>query len=226
MNRLRVVAVLLTLALTAAGGASAATMQASGEAIILTGRIMQGDDMQLDRLLSTNPSVKVVILYDSPGGDGMMMQHISAAIRGHLLATAVAGYCNSACAMIFLSGVQRYFTDLVPIEDTSLGFHGSYFPDGRLTPERRLKMIAGMVASETDGKANPTLVQRWTHLPRDYMVRFTYPGDGGTPKQTTVFECPANRRTLSDYSACTPLPGYDAVTDGIVTSAHVLHVAQ
>ena len=87
-------------------------------------------------------------------------------------------------------------------------------------------MIAGMVASETDGKADPALVQRWTHLPRNHMVRFTYPGEGEPPKHTTVFECPANRRSLSDYSMCTPLPGYDALTDGIVTSAHVLHVEQ
>lgn len=201
-------------------------MLATSDAITISGPIVRGDDVQLSTLLAANPSVKAIILYDSPGGDGLTMQRISGIIRGDLLATGVAGYCNSACAMIFLSGVQRYFTDMVPLDETSLGFHGSYTDSGTLTPERRLRMIAGMIATETAGKADPALVQRWTHLPENRTMRFTYPALNRSSSQATVFDCPVPRRNLADYGACTPVPGYDAFTMGIITSTTILHVTQ
>ena len=198
--------------------AGAATMQATDDAIVITGKFTTGDDVQFAELLKAHPSVKVVILYDSPGGNGMMMQRITAEIRSKLLATGVAGYCNSACAMIFLSGTQRYFTDLLPLDRTWIGFHGSYRPDGNLAREERLHMIAGMIATETAGKADPALVQRWTHLPKSSMMRFMYPGADGAPTAATVFLC--------DSGTCSPVPGYDALKMGIITTTQILHVAQ
>lgn len=193
-------------------------MQATDDAIVITGKFTPGDDVQFAELLKSHPTAKAVILYDSPGGNGMMMQRITQAIRSNLLVTGVAGYCNSACAMIFLSGTQRYFTDLLPMERTWIGFHGSYRSDGNLAREQRLRIIAGMIDTETGGKADPALVQRWTHLPESSTIRFTYPGTNGAPKTPTVFEC--------DNGKCTPLPGYDALKMGIITTTQILHVAQ
>ncbi len=84
-------------------------------------------------------------------------------------------------------------------------------------------MIAGMIMDETGGKADAALVQHWTHLPSPGMtVRFAYPGD--PPKGVTVFECAGHRRSLSDYSTCTPVPGHDALSMGIITSVKILHL--
>jgi hypothetical protein len=204
--------------------AAAATMTVYSDHVIVSGQFVRGDDEQFAEILKANPDLKTVILYDSPGGNGFVMQRMSALIRGHGLVTGVAGYCISACAMIFLSGVQRYFTDMVPVQNTSLGFHGSYRPDGTLAPETRLQMIKGMIMDETGGKADPALVDHWTHLDSERStVRFTYPGTDGTPKGTTVYECSGQGR-FPDYRSCTPLAGHDALSMGIITSTSILHV--
>jgi hypothetical protein len=204
---------------------SAATMRVSGTAIVVTGSFVAGDDDAFFDLLRNNPSVTTVILWDSPGGNGTVMQHMSGMIRAHKLTTGVAGNCASACAMIFLSGVQRYFTDLVPVQNTSIGFHGSYRPDGMLAAERRLTMIAGMIADETGGKADAALVQHWLHFPtRRSLVRFSYPGADGKPDHPTAFECSGGQHYPADYGPCTPIAGHDALSMGIITSTQVLHV--
>ncbi len=82
-------------------------MQLYDAAIVLSGPLVSGDEGTLADMLKQNPSVTTLVLYDSPGGDGLVMQHMSAIIRGRKLATAVAGNCASACAMVFLSGVER-----------------------------------------------------------------------------------------------------------------------
>jgi hypothetical protein len=127
--------------------------------------------------------------------------------------------------MVFLSGAQRYFADIVPVQDTSIGFHGSYEPDGSLASERRLTMIAALIADETGGKADPTLVSHWLHFPTQRsLVRFSYPGADGTPDHATVFECSGEQRSPTDYGSCTPVAGHDALTMGIITSTQILHV--
>jgi hypothetical protein len=204
----------------------AATMRAGGTTqIIISGPFVPGDIEQFKTLLKDNPDINAVILYDSPGGDGTVMQGLSAIIRGRKLSTGVAGNCASACAMIFLSGVQRYFTDLVPTSDTSLGFHGSYESGGALAPESRLQMIKGMIRKETGGKADTALVDRWTHFyPRNHFMRFAYPGKDGLPKGPTVFECDGSQRGPTDYAPCQPIPGKDALSMGIITSTQLLQV--
>ncbi len=223
--RIRLALCAIALFLSAAPS-SAATMRVAGTTqIIISGPILRSDVDQFQALLKDNPDINAVILYESPGGDGITMQRLSAIIRGHKFSTGVAGNCASACAMIFLSGVQRYFADLVPTSDTSLGFHGSYRPDGTLAGEGRLQMIKGMILTETGGKADPALIDRWTHLyPNNHFVRFSYPGKDGSPKGPTVFECDGGQRGPTDYAPCQPILGKDALSMGIITSTQLLQV--
>jgi hypothetical protein len=222
---MRAIAGLFIAFFACAGIASAATMRAFDTYILVYGQFVTGDDQTFADLLKSNPSITTVVLYDSPGGNGFVMQRMSAMIRAHKLSTGVAGNCTSACAMIFLSGVQRYFTDFIPVDQTSIGFHGSYKPDGTLAAERRLTMIAGMVENETGGKADPALVQHWLHFQeRRSLVRFSYPGADGKPDHPTVFECDGGQHYPTDYGSCTPINGHDALSMGIITSTQILHI--
>lgn len=222
---MRVYVIVLLAFVFCMSSASAATMRVVDDYILVSGKFVQGDAETFASLLKDNPDISEVVLYDSPGGNGTVMQRMSALIRTHKMTTGVAGNCASACAMIFLSGVQRYFTDLVPVGETDLAFHGSYRPDGELASEQRLSMIAGMIADETGGKADPTLVNRWTHFsaPR-FLMRFTYPGASASSRPS-VFECSGGQRFPTDYSPCTPVTGHDALSMGIITSTQVLHIA-
>ncbi|HEY5230305.1 MAG TPA: hypothetical protein VIJ11_05385 [Galbitalea sp.] len=146
-------------------------------------------------------------------------------IAEHKLATAVAGYCVSACAMIFLSGAKRMFSDGEPIEVTSLGYHGNYLKGGVLNQEPRLAALEATVLEETGGKADPALVERWTHFASEHeTMRFRYPGPDARTTDTTVYHCSNAEPNRGNYSKCEAIPGVNALTMGIITSTEIVHV--
>lgn len=213
---------LIAVAVTANGGAM--TMRVSGDQAILSGRLVPADGEQFAQLLQANPSVTTVVLWNSPGGSAAANAALTDQIQQHKLKTAVAGFCVSACAMVFLSGSQRSFSDGETLNSTSLGFHGSYV-DGSLARESRLQFLESLVETETGGKADPKLVERWLHFTDQHeTVRFRYPGEDGAPKAATVFDCLGPGPNRGDYDACTPIAGVDALSMGIITSTSIVHV--
>jgi hypothetical protein len=214
---------LSTIAATAT--ARAMSMRVEDDQAILTGRLVTSDGGQFAQLLQAHPSITTVVLWDSPGGSAEANAALTAQIQEHKLNTAVAGHCVSACAMVFLSGNERYFSDGESLDATSLGFHGSYL-NGTLAPQRRLQFLENLVESETGGKADQTLVERWLHFADQHeTVRFRYPGADGTPKDPTVFDCQGPGPNRGDYGSCTPIVGPNALSMGIITSTRILHVA-
>jgi hypothetical protein len=210
--------------LAAPTNGSAMTMHADGDQAILTGRLVPSDGDQFAQLLLGHPSITTVVLWDSPGGSAAANAALTKLIQTHKLNTAVAGYCVSACAMVFLSGAERYFSDGESLEVTSLGFHGSYV-DGVLARESRLQFLEGLVESETGGKADTALVERWLHFADQHeTVRFRYPGADGTPASPTVFDCQGPGPNSGDYGACTPISGPNALSMGIITSTSIVHI--
>ena len=126
--------------------------------------------------------------------------------------------------MVFLAGADRYFSDGESLDSTSLGFHGSYV-DGTLAGENRLRFLEGLVETETGGKADSALVERWLHFTDEHeTIRFRYPGSDGAPTDATVFDCLGPGPNRGDYSACTPVVGANALTMGIITSTRIVHV--
>jgi hypothetical protein len=220
-------ALLSTLALVATGGAAhAMTMRVTHNQALLSGQLVATDPDLLQKLLDANPAVDTVVLHDSPGGAYVANRGLSELIQARKLKTVVAGHCVSACAMVFLSGSERYFGDAERLDSTSLGFHGSYDREtGALAPEDRLQFLKTEVEQETAGKADPALVDRWLHLSdRSRTVRFRYPGPDGSPTTPTVFDCTGPGPNRGDYGACTPIPDHDAFSMGIITSTRIVHV--
>jgi len=207
-------------------GAEAMTMTVAGDQLIASGGIVPDDAARFRSLLDANPNVKTVVLWNSPGGSAAANDAITAMIEAHDLDTVVAGFCVSACAMIFLSGTQRSFGDLEPLASTSLGFHGSYVRNG-LAGERRLAALHDRVLERTGRKIDPALVDRWLHLADDRnSIRFRYP-DPEQKNTPTVFFCPLGRfPNAGNYRNCDAIPGTDALSAGIVTSARIAHVTR
>ncbi len=219
---------ILTLAALVAFGAArpaaAMTMTVAGDQVILTGRVVPDDAARFRALVDANPGVKTVVLWNSPGGSGSANDAITATIEDRHLDTVVAGYCVSACAMIFLAGTNRAFGDLEPLASTSLGFHASYARGG-LAPERRLQALKARVLERTGGKIDPALVDRWLHLADERnTVRFRYPGDGTNAAPTTYFCALGRLPNNGNYASCEAIPKTDALTSGIITSTPIVHV--
>ncbi len=204
-------------------GAGAMTMDVRGDQLIASGRVVPDDAARFRTLVAANPTVKTVVLWNSPGGSAPANDAITETIESLGLNTVVTGFCVSACAMIFLAGKDRSFGDLEPIGLTSLGFHASYV-DGHLAPDRRLTALKARVLDRTRGKIDPPLVDRWLHLTDGRSsVRFRFPGDS-TAGPTTYF-CPLGRfPNAGDYRSCEAIADTSALSAGIVTSTDIVHV--
>ncbi len=216
--------------------ANAMTTRVVQDQVIVSGPLTPPDVDRFAKLLDGKPAITTVILWNSPGGAFEANRGLTKLIADRKLDTAVAGFCLSACAMVFLAGNERYFSDGESLETTMLGFHGSY-TNGHLAPEERLQFLRGVVEDETGDKADPAIVERWLHLaePSDF-VRFYYPGSDGNPRTDTVFECTKGGPYSSDYGGggpysgdsfeCMPVAGHTALSMGIITSTRILHVAK
>lgn len=199
------------------------TMDVRGDQIVMSGQVVASDTAHFRSLLAAHPTVKTVVVTNSPGGSASANDAITAMIEQHKLNTIVGGYCVSACAMIFLAGTSRAFGDLVSTDDESLGFHGSY-ANGELKGSSRLDALKARIMQRTDNKAPSALVDRWLHITDDKSsMRFRYPTAGA--KGPLVYFCTVGAQAnKGDFSGCSPVTGTDAYAAGIITTRTVAHI--
>lgn len=87
--------------------------------ILIRGEIVRGDAAEFDRQVKGVQRGLVVL--SSPGGAIDEAFQIGAAINIQGLATMVVDECASACGLLWLSGVRRYFN-----KGARIGFHAAY----------------------------------------------------------------------------------------------------
>ena len=120
MKCINKLAALLFIPLLIGSNASAMEMHVSGDQLILGGFIEVQD---YDKFIRTiTPSVRTVVLTNSPGGVRLVGQHIAQEIRRRGLSTVAQGSCVSACANLFLGGVERRLANSASF----LAFHSNY----------------------------------------------------------------------------------------------------
>jgi hypothetical protein len=95
-------------------------MQVSGDRLILSGFINLQDYDKFTRAIT--PSVRTVVLTNSPGGARVAGQRIAHEIRRRGLSTVAMGNCVSSCANLFLGGIDRRLAD----STSYLAFHSNY----------------------------------------------------------------------------------------------------
>lgn len=87
--------------------------------IFVKGDIVQGDALEFEKKI--RGLKRGLVILSSPGGLVSEGLGIGAAVRTSGLATMTADKCASACALVWLSGVRRYFN-----EGAQIGFHAAY----------------------------------------------------------------------------------------------------
>jgi ATP-dependent protease ClpP protease subunit len=115
---MKAVAALSALLASAASPVLGAQIDARNEVIHLVGQI-NSNDFEVFKVKAGQMGKGAVIL-DSPGGSLLAALQIGEMIRLRGWSTYVVGECSSACAMIWLGGVQRYMTPTAKI-----GFHAA-----------------------------------------------------------------------------------------------------
>ena len=191
-----------------------------GDTLVLSGAVDGADLVRLKNHLAQR-SFKLVLLHDSPGGDLFNGYQLANWIRSEGLHTAVSGKCESACALLFLGGVRRSFSDGRPLGETMVGLHGAYhFQTGEPLPELSPRM-AYVIRTMTDGRYPPDLLKRTVYPkhPHDLVYAFhplRFKPEAGPQG---VMEC---LKQDSDAFKCTMIDGLDAMAIGVVTNPDIL----
>jgi hypothetical protein len=219
------------LAALVAGPVAAMEVQVLDDQIIMSGRI---DGSELVRLWDIaaerrTPRMRTVVLRDSPGGDLRTSITAGDFIREQGWNTAVSGYCFSGCALIFLGGKQRFFTDDRAPLQTQLGFHGTYQvaeamgarpgpAPGTLSPWHTAEARRWMKRA-TDGKLTETMLDRFETLASSDFIHFFDSNRLPRAGQVSIFVCPIAK---DGKRKCEPIAGTDVYREGIATSVEVI----
>jgi hypothetical protein len=189
---------------------AAMTLTLAGDQLILAGPVVEGDGMKIFQALQNNPTIRTVILRNSPGGDVETGYEVGDLMRARGMRTAVSGYCNSSCSRMFLGGKERIFTDDYPVNQTRVGFHGHYNRRGQLNrAEVGSRGLKEWIIQHSDGKADPHLVERWINIPVNRgMISFfhqkTFFCEHG-PVNGSIFKCEPIAKTALELGVITSL---------------------
>ena len=193
-----------------------------GDTLVLSGPVA-GDDLVRLRNHVMAFHVKLVLLHESPGGDLWTGYQIGNWIRDEGLPTAVSGKCESACGLIFLSGVERSFSDGKPHAQTMVGLHGAHSVDTRRPITELSPRMAYMIRTMTDRKYPDELLKR-TVYPRNAedIVYAFHPGRyAADAAGRGIVEC---LKQPEAAFKCTMLQGLDALGIGVITQPEVLQL--
>ena len=114
----------LTGGVALVGSALAMTVEVQGNAVFAAGDIGPKDILKFREAVS-RPGIDTLVLVDSEGGDLYTSFHLARVVAARRLKTVVAGQCSSACAIIFMGGVERSFSGAYAPQDTFVGIHGA-----------------------------------------------------------------------------------------------------
>lgn len=134
----------------------------NGTEVEITGGIKYGLTEDFLRVFTASPQISIVHL-DSPGGRIGEALALHKAIKERGLITYVSNECQSACAVVFAAGRERWLKS-----GAILGFHAGYFPGmsksdlaSSDTDQKRIYLEAGF---------DPEFVERAVSTPNDDML--------------------------------------------------------
>lgn len=194
-----------------------------GDTLVLSGPVDGQDLVRLRDQLALGP-VKLVVLHDSPGGELWNGYQVGNRIRAEGLPTAVSGKCESACALIFLAGTERSFTDGRPPARTMVGLHGAHATDSNQLRTELAPRMAYVIRSLSGGKYPEDLLQRtvYPHRAEDMVYVFHPSFFPAGAKARGVMQC---LKQPDATFRCTMIDGLDAIGIGVVTNPQVLQLA-
>jgi len=190
----------------------AMTVEVHGHAIYASGPV--DDDYLKFQKAFAQPGIETVVLVNSPGGalwDGM---HVANLIKEKGVKTVIAGFCNSACAIMFMGGKERSFSDAFRPAQTYIGIHGPHnILTNAVDPRQAVQILTFLEKSMADRfNAKVMKMALYDMDDADALLRvFDVPR---LPKRV-AYHCRSAKTLRKD---CTEIPDQDALTLGIVTT--------
>ncbi len=157
-----------------------------------------------------------IVLHDSGGGDSTAGRKIGLDIRKRGFNSIVSGRCSSACANMFLAGVDRQYAAADKSRRHVLGYHGSY---NKVTKRLNRNRTGDYFVDMTDGKMTEDFVDRFIKLEnRSGLMRFFHRHQRLQYDDPSVQLCKGSEERAKRDEQCEHLPDIDALSVGVVTS--------
>lgn len=210
--------VVIALVLGMVMPAQAMKLMVHGNRLYATGPVVGSDATEFS-IAFDNPRIDTVVLVNSPGGVLRVGFNIGNLIRLKRYKTVAVGYCSSACSLLFMGGVERRFSSVLPPELNFIGIHGAYSVDTRtrqavksqasmMTQSQMEKFYADMMGS----KFHADIIRQSLQDMESSQDLLKVPESQRKPQ--TIEFCRSTQRLAS---SCTAYPKVSAFSMGVVT---------
>ncbi len=204
---------LVLLVLCMAWPVHAMRVEVHGNAVFATGPV-EDDTVRFQQALD-KPGVDTVVLVNSPGGDLWTGLRVGRMIEARGLRTVIAGYCMSACSIMFMAGQHRSFSDAVRPAQTYIGIHGAHNRDTKAVDPGMQPQIFAFYKQRMGERFHADAMNRALYEMEDAGAMLRVYDTQRLPLRTT-HHC---RSAQSLRQQCSDLKDLDAMSLGIVTSA-------
>nr|WP_315429247.1 rhodanese-like domain-containing protein [uncultured Albidiferax sp.] len=196
------------------------TLEVQGHQLFATGPV-GGDDLLKFNQAFANPAVDTVVLVNSPGGNLWDGLRISKLIADKGYNTVTAGFCNSACAILFMGGKERRFSSAFDPALTYIGIHGAHNMDTGSVQTQANPQIYALLKTAMGEKFNASIVNTALYQMDDRDAVLVVPDNIRNP-QASTFHCNAGQTPRKD---CTHYKDTDALSLGVITHNDLVTLA-
>lgn len=197
----------------------AMTIEVQGNSVFATGPV--GEDYVKFKDAISQPGIERVVFVNSPGGDLWTGMQVGRLIKQRQLKTVAAGFCVSACSIMFMGGVERRFSDVFRPAQTYIGIHGPHdkYSKAVITPQG--VQIFHFFKSMMGEQFNEDVMKMAFYDMEDAGSLLRVFDTGRQPKRTT-YHCRSSKTLRKE---CTDIKDQDAISLGIVTTSDFAEVS-
>ena len=192
------------------------TLEVQGPRVFATGAV--GDDLRKFEEAFAKPGVDTVVFVNSPGGDLWTGLRVGRLIADKGFKTVVAGYCNSACSVMFMGGRERRYSDALPPSQTYIAIHGAHEQTTRAINPIMQPQLFAFYKQHMGSRFNSTIMNQALYDMEDetalLTVRDPLRSARSPPRHCRSAQTPRER--------CTEYPSETALTLGIATHADLV----
>ncbi|MDB5814206.1 MAG: hypothetical protein JWN23_1323 [Rhodocyclales bacterium] len=211
-NKTKLLSIVAILAFLTAGPVQAMTIEVHGNTVYATGPVV--DDYPKFKEALASPAIERVVFVNSTGGDLWAGMQVGKLIKEKGVNTVIAGYCISACSIMFMGGKERSFSDAFRPAQTYIGIHGAHdIYSMALVPEKGAEIIYFMKQSMAE-HFNAKVMDMALYKMDDAGALLKVFDAKRLPRRL-AYHCASSKILRKD---CTDIPDQDALTLGIVTT--------
>jgi rhodanese-related sulfurtransferase len=194
----------------------AMTVEAHGNMVFARGPV--DDDLRKFEEAFAKGGIDTVVFVNSPGGDLWTGLRIGQLIADKGYKTVIAGYCVSACSIMYMGGKERRFSDAMRSNLTHIGIHGAHNKDTKQINPAMQPQIFAFYKQYMGDKFNSAIMNQALYDMDDsgslLIVR-----DAARSAHMDPFHCKSSQ---TPRDQCTKFPGQTAMSLGITTHADLV----